>query len=587
MFTPGSALVRDFPVRRGATLRAYLNRLPRDRVLWVAAILAAALVVNGMWWGGDEHWNPDQMALRSVTLPDRLPLEPSSFLKPPFHTYVVFFTTVLPQKLFENGLQALTGSPQDLGPSILWFARLIQLAIFLGLVLAVYTIVRRASGRRAAGATALLAATAAGFVLQAHFLTTDVPVTFWMLLAFLFAQSLHRTGRLRDYVLAGVLTGVATAAKYNGLAVGIAIPVFHALANRTVPFHRMAFDRRLVISMLMVVGGFVAANPYAVITYSKFVSDFVYNYVTTPLYDGAKGPSDTSYFQFLKRSIEILGWPLFAATVLGAALSVARLRRQASAELATTLAAAAVFALYFWKFGAFPRLETRFVVSAIPFLLIAAAPGFGWFGQTRPRLALTALALLVAYNVYASLWVGYRFAADPRMASFAWATRNVPAGATIEATGYAPNFGRRLDVEFVRMPTVSGRYRVLGKLFADDPAIMARLRSRESDDNMPWYDAAALRKRNPDFIAVDSLYYDRFFTTAEADYPTMKRFFDDLLAEKLGYEIVYDGQPVESPRWLYPREIAFVDNRLVILKRAGQSKPGVLGSAPHTGQASR
>ncbi|HEY3516780.1 MAG TPA: glycosyltransferase family 39 protein [Gammaproteobacteria bacterium] len=567
MSTPGSALVRNSPLPRGVAVRGYLDCLPRDRALWAAAILAAALVAGGMWWGGAEHWNPDQMALRSVTLPDRLPLEPSGFLKPPFHTYVVFFATVLPQKIFENGLQALTGSPQNFGPSILWFARSIQLAIFVGMVWVVYSIVRRGSGLGAARATALLMATAAGFILQAHFLTADVPVTFWMLLAFLFAQSLNRTGRLRDYVLAGLLTGVATATKYNGLAVGIAIPVFHALANRSVPFHRMAFDRRLVISMFMVVGGFIVANPFAVITYSKFLSDFVYNYVTTPVFDGTD-PSETSYFQFLRRSVEILGWPLFVATLFGAALSLARVRRQASAELATTLAAAAVFVLYFWKFGGFPRLEVRFVLSAIPFLLIAAGPGFGWFARVRPRLAVAALALIVAYNVYASLWVDYRFAADPRMASFQWIARNVPAGATIEASAYTPDWRSRLGVEFVRMPTVTGRYQRLSEMFADDPALIARLRSRDSDENVPWYDAAALRERNPDFVAVDSLYYDRFYANAESDYATIKRFFDDLLAEKLGYEIVYDESSTESPRWLYPKEMVFVDNRLVILKRA-------------------
>lgn len=497
-----------------------------------------------------------------------MPLEPGGFLKPPFHTYVVFFLSVLPQKLFENGLQALTGSPQNFWPSIVWFARVIQLAMFVGMVWVVYSIVRRASGVPAARATALVTATAAGFVLQAHFLTADLPVTLWMLVAFFFAQSLYRTGRLRDYVLAGLLTGVATAAKYNGLAVGIAIPVFHFLANRSVPFHRMAFDRRLVISMVMVVGGFIAANPFAVITYSKFVSDFVYNYLTTPVY-GGNDPSETSYFQFLGRTVEILGWPLFVATLLGTAVGIARLRRQAPAELATTLAAAAVFALYFWKFGSFPRLEVRFALSAIPFLLIAAAPGFGWLGRLAPRAATAALALIVAYNVYASIWVGYRFAADPRMESIDWVSANVPAGATIEGTNYAPNWELGLDVDFVRIPAVTGRYELLSEMFADNPLIMERLRSRDdSNDYVQWYGGAALRERHPDFVAVDSLYYNRFFDRAGEDYPTVKQFFEDLLAERLGYEIVYDGRSIASPRWLYPREMVFVDNRLVILRRA-------------------
>jgi hypothetical protein len=76
------------------------------------------------------------------------------------------------------------------------------------------------------------------------------------------------------------------------------------------------------------------------------------------------------------------------------------------------------------------------------------------------------------------------------MASFAWLEGNVPPDARIEATGYTPDWRRELDVDFVRMPAVSGRYRLLAKLFADDPKIVARLRARESDDDLPWYDAA-------------------------------------------------------------------------------------------------
>ena len=69
--------------------------------------------------------------------------------------------------------------------------------------------------------------TSAGLVAHAHFLTADIPVLFWMLAAFVCCQRIFERGRWQDYLLAGLLTGVAAATKYNGLGVGIAIPAAH------------------------------------------------------------------------------------------------------------------------------------------------------------------------------------------------------------------------------------------------------------------------------------------------------------------------------------------------------------------------
>ena len=233
-----------------------------DRVLVLSLTLAAVLGVNGLGWGGIEEWNPDQMAFQSLLSPDRAPLEPESFLKPPFHSYVNFFFSIVPVKAIERAVEALTGRELDFNVGIVWGARLIQLGLFLGAVILVYQIVHNSCGQRAARVVGLITATAAGFVLQAHFRTADIPVTFWMLASFLAAQSIPQTGRTRDYALAGLLTGVASATKYNGLAVGLAIPIFHYFANRSAPLRTLAVDRRLLVGILLVPLGFIAANPY-------------------------------------------------------------------------------------------------------------------------------------------------------------------------------------------------------------------------------------------------------------------------------------------------------------------------------------
>ena len=62
-----------------------------DRVLLVSLFLTLAFSLEGINWGRDECWNPDQIALRSLFRKNKPPFEPSTFTKPPFHTYLTYF----------------------------------------------------------------------------------------------------------------------------------------------------------------------------------------------------------------------------------------------------------------------------------------------------------------------------------------------------------------------------------------------------------------------------------------------------------------------------------------------------------------
>jgi hypothetical protein len=544
--------------------------LVTDRYLILALAVGAALVLNGIWWGWVEHWDPDQMVFKGlIGVKGRGFLEPETFLKPPFHTYLNFFLSVLPIKGAERLIEFLTGGHPNFGPIALWWSRLIQLSLFIGIIYLSYRITARFTSCAAARIIALLTASSAGLVMEAHFLTADIPVTFWMLASFSLAQSILYTGRMRDYVLAGFVAGLATATKYNGLAVAVAIPIFHLFSNRSAPLLSTAFDRRLVCGVAMVAVGFVVANPYAVFDFPSFRSDFMYNYITTPVYGGQSG--GFGYIKFLLAIPEIVGWPLTVATALALIYVIVELRGASLEQRGSVLAAFGVFALYFWKFGAPPRVPVRFVVPTIPFVMISTGPFWSALVGRFRYVAVCFVAVLTMYNMVASYWVGRRFATDPRMAAQSWVAVEVPAGSVMESSRFTPkwNLYPGINIKDVRMPMVSGRKRLFSNLF-QNPRMLRELHARMSDASVKWYNPAALAARGPDFVAVDSLYMERFVRKGALKgslYPEIRDFFTELLAGHLGYRVVFDRSARGSPPWLYPKRIPHVDNQIVILRR--------------------
>src|SRR5262245_17125672 len=118
--------------------------LVADRYLILALVVGVALVLNGIWWGWVECcWNPDQMALRPLIGTGGGYLEPVDFLKPPFHTYLNFFLSVLPIRFAERLVKFLTGTDPNFGPIVLWWSRLIQVSLFMGIICLSYQIVAR------------------------------------------------------------------------------------------------------------------------------------------------------------------------------------------------------------------------------------------------------------------------------------------------------------------------------------------------------------------------------------------------------------------------------------------------------------
>ena len=551
--------------RLDETFKRAANAILRlDGVLLIALALAFAFTLQGMNWGRVEDWNPDEVALRSL----KKSLEPGTFTKPPFHMYlnrVVVLNWVHVLEQIAQVQQKYFGSHDASYPMKITFnavallgSRLLTLALFLGSVSLEFAIARHFFGLVAARITALLMATSAGFIACNHFLTADSPMIFWMLLALFFSQRILLSETLANYLLAGFFTGIATATKYNALAVGLAIPVAHLLKSPSIK--AALLDRRPVLGVLMVLLGFVLACPYAIIDHRKFVADFMYNYTVTPHYGGQM--TGHSYMDFLGRIPEIIGWPgsaWVALAILGALILVA-LRKPPVWSINGFLLAASVVTLYYVKIGSFSRMETRFVLPIVPLLLLMMGPALE-FCARKPIYIL--LMPVIIYNCISSYYVGIRFADDPRMAAQTWVRTHVAEGSAIESTQQCSDWNKLpgVHLDMRPAPNLNERGALFSKIFSDNAWVLNKLAEKEGHVNEADFTLDALQKRNPEYLAVDSRAYNGLQDGAA------KAYYTSLLAGRYPYRIVFDLESPPTPEWVYPRDIDFLQNRITILQR--------------------
>ena len=554
-------------------LRRYLAG--RDPVLLVALAIALSFSLYGVGWGRVESWNPDEMALRPLK-----GLRPSGYYKPPFHTYLNHLLVIEPIGAVDRIGQIFGAAHHEFAEAKMIGSHLVVIALGLGTICLAYAITLGPFGLFAARVTALIFASSAGFIEFNHFLTVETPLLFWMLLALYLCLRVLSDQRMSTYVWAGLMTGVAAATKYNGLAVGLGLVVAHLLVNRSFGLKVLLFDRKLWRGLIMMPLGFLAASPFLIFDLRRFISHFMFNYYVTPRYEGQQGHG---YGQFVAEIPQIVGWP--GAFVIGVAIlfsSVIALRRRHSSSLTLKmlLVMGSVPILYFLEMGSFPRTPTRNVLPLVPFLILMAAPF--WQALRRwPRAVALALAPVLAYNLLCCAYVGQRFRDDPRTAAQAWMEQHARPGDVIESSWGCPHWTRllsiggkeqRLDkhdthptlpgtVVDLRLPIVNGRSQLFSKIFAGNTWVTKELTMHVGNPNEQMFTLPELLKRNPDYVAVYSAAY-------AVRNQTVRTYYEDLLRGKFPYAIVSDGESaITSSDWFYPRRLDFVGGRITILRR--------------------
>jgi len=529
----------------------------KDPALLAALGIGVLFALPGFSWGKYDCLNLDRMAFRGIFAENRRAFEPSSYVKPPFYTYINHFAAVLPAKFFRNiyffgDKNAQARLFLSLRTS---FSRSLNIAFFALCTAAVFVLARSAYSLWTARIAALLFATSCGFIPYQVFLTTDLAVVFMMLASFLFAVKIISNPNMSNSVAAGLLAGLACATKYNGLAVAAALPMAHILAGRGGNLLIEAFKRKSAwVCGLCVPLGFIIGNPYSIIDWSKFKGDFFYNYTVTPVYNGSS--SGTGYSKFFQCFYEIFGIPgtwLIAACCITGAIWLLRNRKNTGA-INVWLLASAVFAFYAYKIGSFPRIETRFVVPAAPFAIIMAFSGIEAYRNFKVVFT-PIIAVIVAFNLVCGFYVCRLFAEDPRNVAIDYYKKHLKEGFVMEYSESLPK-PEALSVKGKCLKMQMGLERVekFREMFKKDANLLSMVEKKENQVEADWFSIDERKKRGTDFV---------IWSTIDLE-GIIRHHYEALFAESNGYEKIYDASSPSTPDWVYPKYTEFLRNRTTI-----------------------
>ena len=405
-----------------------------------AVLVAALLAGTAMRLGGAnfclpmEQCHPDEHyllhpALKMLRTGD---FNPHFFVYPTLFIYILLATFTL---TFVGGVSGgLWGNLGGLknGPFLL-AGRLTSGVLGSATLWVVYTTGRRLADRPSGALAALALAFMPLHVANSHFVTTDVTAGFFCALALWAASTVADEGGKRTYMWAGILAGMAAAAKYNAFLVALNIPIAHFINPRRDRF----FDANLVRGLLFVAVGFLIACPYALFDLPTFLSGVaaeIAHYKRGHV--GHDGEFNRSFYLVFLAS-RGFGPVWFAAGVYALVTMVRKWERRYLLLLVFPL-------LYLTFLGAYKVRFVRNLMPVLPYFALlaglgasrafvdvrAAWPALGRVKAWKVALPLLALALAVpgyrAVDETAAL-----IRPDTRTRARDWIIKNIPPGTTI------------------------------------------------------------------------------------------------------------------------------------------------------------
>jgi Dolichyl-phosphate-mannose-protein mannosyltransferase len=390
-------------------------------------LLALGLRLFGNGFGLPDTFGPDEPKMVNHALAFGLgDLNPHYFVYPALQMYLLFgaFGALFVALRLTGFVESVEGFKLLFlsDPTLFYRVGRGLTALFgLGSVLLLFVLGRRLYGSSRVGLLAALAlAVHPVDVLHGHYVTADVPMTFFLLLGLAALAPALDEAKPPSFVRAGVAGGLATATKYSGLVFLLPLLAAGALGARGRRFRFGAFAAGGAALVL----AFCLASPFSVVEWRETLEGmrFIQDVKRDGQFGIARGASWATYFD-----LAFLASPLAVLSLLGVAWAVAKRRPADLLVLSLALP-------YFVVVGSSQSHAARYLVPLFPLLLLLAARFV--YELASPRLPRPVPALAWAAALVFAL--GQTVAQgrdlllpDTRRTAREWIEREVPAGSTI------------------------------------------------------------------------------------------------------------------------------------------------------------
>lgn len=292
-----------------------------------------------------------------------------------------------------------------------------------------------ALGRRRVGIiAAIIYAVAPLATVHGRFATVDVTATLLVALVMTAAVALLKRGTLGLTIVAGLLSGLASATRYNVALVALSPLAAIWLSPRSDPGAKGAVRSGLTGALLAAVAsGFVIGCPGVLMNWSKFWADISYEAQKSAqgmglLFEGTGNGWAYHYLSSLRHG---LGWPTLCVVSAGAVFALVR-RRPADLVLL------AFAAPYYLLMGSAQVRFMRYMLPLMPALCVWAATLASFSDIRWRRLGIALLAAAILWSAMMSVGFSKAMASvDPRDEALIFLRDRLGPGARI-AFGTTP-----------------------------------------------------------------------------------------------------------------------------------------------------
>lgn len=356
-------------------------------------------------------------------------LNPHFFKIPPLVSYLLFIIYGL-FYLLAHSLGAFQTTEDFLrffinDPTLFYLIARIAFGAFAGTatVFALYVFNKKNFSETHALIAAFFLAVSFLHVRDSHYAYTDILLILVLVLCFIQIFKIFITGSRRSHICFGLLAGVATAIKYNGILILIPFCAAYFLKWAVKPAEKSK-ERfgisNLAIFLMCFILSCVLLNPFSVLDFKFFI---------TEVFHQTKAENFVGLTHHLTRSlIGGLGLPLFLFALAGTAASLLRF------EPKRVILLSFVFGYYLILVFVSQRHE-RYVLPLIPFVVFFASDALiKLIEKTKmPKWIYPIAAILIAFPSMIYIYHSNRIflETDVRTLAKTWIEKHVPAEAKI------------------------------------------------------------------------------------------------------------------------------------------------------------